>query len=78
VVPEPVKTSDKAEEMLRADLENERVTIANYRRRVLQADALHEFALSEVIREVLKDEQDHLIELATALNIEPPDPGIAK
>jgi bacterioferritin len=78
VTPEPVKTSDKPEEMLRADLENERVTIANYRRRVLQADSLNEFALSEVIREILKDEQDHLIELATALNIEPPDPGIAK
>lgn len=77
VTPEPVKTSDKPEVMLRADLENERITIANYRRRVLQADSLNEFALSEVIREILKDEQDHLIELATALNIEPPDPGIA-
>jgi bacterioferritin len=78
VTPQPVKTSDKAEEMLKADLENERITIANYRRRVLQADAMHEFALSEVLREILKDEQDHLIELATALNIDPPDAGIAK
>jgi bacterioferritin len=64
--------------MLKADLENEKATIANYRRRVLQADAMHEFALSEVLREILKDEQDHLIELATALNIDPPDAGIAK
>jgi bacterioferritin len=78
VTPEPVKTSDKAEEMLKADLENERLTIANYRRRVLQADAMNEFALSEVLREILKDEQDHLIDLATALNIDPPDAGIAK
>src|SRR5437868_9231385 len=29
VTPKPVKTSEKAEEMLRFDLENERVTIAN-------------------------------------------------
>src|ERR1700688_3502703 len=36
VTPKPVKTSEKAEAMLKFDLENERVTIANYRRRVKQ------------------------------------------
>ena len=77
VTPVPVKTSDKAEQMLKFDLENERVTIANYRRRVRQADDLSEFALSEVLREILVQEQDHLIELATALGVEPPDAGIA-
>src|ERR1700710_1424476 len=77
VVPKPVKTSEKAEEMLRFDLENEKVTIANYRRRVKQADELNEFALSETIREILLDEQDHLTSLATALNEDPPNPGIA-
>src|SRR4051795_4329224 len=56
VTPVPVKTSDKATDMLRFDLENERVTIANYRRRVRQADALNEFAVSEVLREILVDE----------------------
>jgi len=74
----PVKLSDKAEEMLKADLENERVTIANYRTRVRQADAMGEFALSEVLRGILVEEQDHLIDLATALDIDPPDAGEAK
>lgn len=77
VTPEKVKTSEKAEEMLRFDLENEKTTIANYRRRIKQADALNEFAIAETIREILLDEQDHLIALATALGIDAPDPGIA-
>ena len=77
VTPKPVKTSEKNEDMLRFDLENERETIANYRRRVKQCDELNEFALSESIREILMQEQDHLISLATALGIDPPNPGIA-
>jgi bacterioferritin len=76
--PKPVKLTDSAEEMLKADLENERVTIANYRTRVRQADAMGEFALSEVLREILVQEQEHLTDLATALGIDPPDPGEAK
>jgi bacterioferritin len=78
VVPKPVKTSDKAEEMLRFDLENERETIRHYRRRVQQADELNEYAIAESLRSILVQEQDHLIALATALNIDPPDPGIAE
>ena len=77
VVPKPVQTSEKAEDMLNFDLENERVTIANYRRRVKQAESLNEFAVGETIREILLDEQDHLTALATALGIDPPNPGIA-
>jgi bacterioferritin len=77
VTPKPVKTSEKAEDMLKFDLENERITIANYRRRVKQADSLNEFAIAESIREILMQEQDHLIALATALGIDPPNPGIA-
>jgi bacterioferritin len=77
VTPKPVKTSEKAEDMLRFDLENEKETIAQYRRRVKQCDELNEFALSESIREILMQEQDHLIALATALGIDPPNPGIA-
>ena len=77
VVPKPVKTSEKAEDMLRFDLENERVTIANYRRRIKQCDELNEFAIGESIREILMQEQDHLTALATALGIDPPNPGIA-
>jgi bacterioferritin len=72
-----VKTSEKAEVMLRADLENEKTTIANYRTRVRQAEAMGEFALGEQIREILIEEQDHLIDLATALGITPPDAGSA-
>jgi len=77
VTAKTVKTSDKATDMLRFDLENEKETIRNYRRRVKQADALDEFALSEDLREILRDEQDHLNALATALGEDTPDPGIA-
>ncbi len=77
VTPKPVKTSEKAEDMLRFDLENEKETIAQYRRRVKQCDELNEYALSESIREILVQEQDHLTSLATALGIDPPNPGIA-
>ena len=73
----PVKTSEKAEDMLRFDLDSEKETIRNYRRRVKQADELNEFALGEDLREILRDEQDHLNALATALGIDTPDPGIA-
>ena len=77
VTPKPVKTSEKAEEMLRFDLENEKETIRQYRRRIKQADELNEFAITESLRNILLQEQDHLIALATALGIDPPNPGIA-
>ena len=73
VTPLPVKTSDKAEDMLRFDLDNETRTIRAYRDRVRQADALGEFALAEHIREILIQEQEHQIDLATALGIDVPD-----
>lgn len=73
VVPKPVKVSSSNEEMLRADLQNEVDTIKNYRERVRQCEAVGEFAIAEHIREILLDEQDHLIDLATALGEEAPD-----
>ncbi|HEX4487789.1 MAG TPA: ferritin-like domain-containing protein [Terriglobales bacterium] len=73
VTPKLVKTSDKAEDMLRFDLDNEVETIKNYRDRVRQADALGEFALAEHIREILMQEQEHAIDLATALGVDVPD-----
>jgi len=76
-VPKPVKTSEKAEDMLRFDLDNENETIRNYRRRVKQCDELGEFATAEHIREILMQEQDHQIALATALGLDVPDVGIA-
>lgn len=77
VTPKPVKTSEQAEDMLRFDLENEKETIREYRRRVKQADSLNEFAIAESLRGILVEEQDHLSALATALGIDPPDAGIA-
>lgn len=71
-VPKPVKTSDDPKEMLRFDLENERVTILAYRERLRQCEALSEYAISEHIREILLNEQEHLTDLATALGEDPP------
>jgi bacterioferritin len=68
-----VRISENAKEMLRFDLENENETIRNYRARVRQCEALGEFAMAELIRQILVDEQDHQIDLATALGIEVPD-----
>ena len=76
-VPKLVKTSEKAEEMLRFDLDNENETIRNYRRRIKQCDELGEYATAEHIREILMQEQDHQIALATALGVDVPDVGIA-
>jgi len=72
VSPKPVKMSEDARELLRFDLENESETIRQYRRRVKQCEALNEFAIAEHIREILKDEQEHLVDLATALGEDPP------
>ena len=77
VTSKPVKTSEKAEDMLQFDLANETETIRQYRRRVRQADELNEFAIAESLRGILVEEQDHLIALATALGVDPPDAGIA-
>ena len=73
VVPKPVKTSEDPKEMLRFDLENEAETIRNYRERVKQCEALEEYAMAEEIRDILVQEQEHLIDLATALGIDTPD-----
>jgi bacterioferritin len=67
-----VKLSDKAEEMLRFDLENETVTIRNYRERVQQAEAIGHYALAEKLRQIIAQEQEHQHDLATALGIEVP------
>jgi len=77
VTPKPIKTSEKATDMLHFDLESENETIRQYRRRVKQCDELGEFATAEHIRDILLQEQDHQISLATALGIDVPDVGIA-
>jgi bacterioferritin len=67
VTPKPVRTSEQAEEMLQFDLDQENETVRNYKERVRQCEALGEFAMAEHIREILLDEQEHQIDLATAL-----------
>ena len=73
VTPKPVKLSEDPKELLRFDLDNETETIRQYRQRVRQCEGLGEYAMSEHIREILKQEQEHLIDLATALGEDPPN-----
>jgi bacterioferritin len=73
VTPKQVKTSEDAKQMLRFDLDNENETVRNYRDRVRQCEALGEFAMAEQIRQILMQEQDHQIDLATALGEDAPD-----
>src|SRR5450755_1757758 len=74
VTPKLVKTSTDPVEMLRADLENEQETVGRYRERIRQAEAMGEFALSETLRAIIVQEQDHEIDLSAALGIEVPLP----
>jgi len=73
VTPQPVKVTDDAREMLRADLDNENRTVVAYRERVKQCEALGEYGIAEDIREILRQEQEHQIDLATALGEDVPD-----
>ena len=75
VTPKPVVVTKDNKGMLREDLKNETETIKNYRARVRQCDDLGEFAMAELIREILVQEQEHLIDLATALGVDPPKIG---
>jgi bacterioferritin len=75
VTPKPVRTAEDAREMLRFDLENETETIRHYRARIRQSEALGEYALAEHIREILVEEQEHQIDLATALGEDVPEVG---
>lgn len=67
VTPKPVKTSEKPDDLLRFDLDNENETVRHYRERVRQCEALGEYAIAEHLREILVQEQEHQIDLATAL-----------
>jgi bacterioferritin len=72
VTPKPVKTCNDAVSMLCADLENERETITRYRERIRQAEAMGEYALSETLRGIIVQEQEHEIDLSTAIGINVP------
>jgi len=71
--PKPVKLSDKPEDMIRFDLDNETETIKNYRQRVREAEAVGHYALAEALRKIIGQEQEHQHDLATALGIDVPD-----
>jgi bacterioferritin len=73
VTPLRVKQSDDPTVMLRADLDNEAVTIRAYRERLKQAEELEEYGIAEDLREIIRQEQEHLTDLASALGIDPPD-----
>jgi bacterioferritin len=75
VNPKPVKVSEDPKQILQFDLDNENETIGNYRERIRQCEGIGEFALAEQIRKILIQEQDHQIDLATALGIEVPNVG---
>jgi bacterioferritin len=68
VTPKPVRT-------IQFNLDNENETIRNYRERIPQCESLAEYAMAEQIRQILMQEQDHQIDLATALGIEVPNLG---
>jgi bacterioferritin len=72
VTPKPVKTCNDAVGMLCADLENERETITRYRERIRQAETMGEFALSETLRGIIVQEQEHEIDLSAAIGINVP------
>ena len=74
VTPKVVITSDDPVVMLGADLENERTTVGRYRERIGQAEAMGEFALSETLRAIIVQEQEHEIDLSAALDINVPRP----
>jgi bacterioferritin len=71
--PAPVRVSENNEDMLWFDLQAEDETIRNYRERIRQAQELGEFALAEVLQSIVRQEQDHQIDLATALGVVPDD-----
>ena len=59
--------SDDSKTMLEIDLKAEQETIKNYRERIMQAERAGEFALSEKLRGIIAQEQDHEIDLKDAL-----------
>jgi bacterioferritin len=64
-----VEYSDDSKTMLEIDLRAEQETIKNYRDRIRQAESSGEFALSEALRDIIRQEQDHEIDLRDALGL---------
>jgi len=69
VTPKQAEFSSESKRMLEIDLKDEQVTIKSYRERIRQAEAAGEFALSEALRRIIRQEQDHEIDLKDALGL---------
>jgi bacterioferritin len=61
--------SQDSKTMLELDLKAEQETIKNYRERIMQAERSGEYALSEALRDIIRQEQDHEIDLKDALGL---------
>ena len=61
--------SQDSKKMLEIDLKQEQETIKSYRERIRQAERSGEFALSEALRDIIVEEQDHEIDLKDALGL---------
>jgi bacterioferritin len=61
--------SQDSKTMLEIDLRSEQDTIENHRERIRQAERAGEFALSETLRGIIVQEQDHEIDLKDALGL---------
>ena len=66
---EEAESSENPKEMLEIDLRAEQETIRNYRERISQAEQAGEYALSEILRAIIAQEQDHEIDLKDALGL---------
>ena len=60
--------SEDPKTMLEMDLKAEQETIKNYRERIRQAERSGEFARSEALRDIIRQEQDHEIDPENALS----------
>src|SRR5713226_5983162 len=65
----PAEFSSDSKKMLQIDLRGEQETIRSYRERIRQAEAAGEYALSEALRDIIAEEQDHEIDLRDALGL---------
>ena len=66
---EEAQSSENPKEMLEIDLRAEQETVKNYRERIRQAEQSGEYALSEILRAIIAQEQDHEIDLKDALGL---------
>jgi bacterioferritin len=69
VIGKKAEFSNESKEMLEIDLRGEEETIKNYRKRIQQAERAGEYALSEALRDIIAEEQDHEIDLRDALGL---------